>query len=43
MPPRSAEHAWIGRIARAAARVIGTGSARNRDFVLGLGADEYID
>jgi NADPH:quinone reductase-like Zn-dependent oxidoreductase len=27
----------------AGARVIGTGSARNRDFVLGLGADEYID
>jgi NADPH:quinone reductase-like Zn-dependent oxidoreductase len=25
------------------ARVIGTGSARNRDFVLGLGADEYLD
>jgi NADPH:quinone reductase-like Zn-dependent oxidoreductase len=25
------------------ARVIGTGSARNRDFVLGLGADEYVD
>src|SRR3989440_4163791 len=27
----------------AAARVIGTGSTRNRDFVLGLGADEYVD
>jgi NADPH:quinone reductase-like Zn-dependent oxidoreductase len=27
----------------AGARVIGTGSARNRDFVLGLGADEYAD
>jgi NADPH:quinone reductase-like Zn-dependent oxidoreductase len=27
----------------AGARVIGTGSARNRDFVLGLGADEYLD
>jgi NADPH:quinone reductase-like Zn-dependent oxidoreductase len=25
------------------ARVIGTGSARNRDFVLGLGAEEYVD
>jgi NADPH:quinone reductase-like Zn-dependent oxidoreductase len=25
------------------ARVVGTGSARNRDFVLGLGADEYVD
>jgi NADPH:quinone reductase-like Zn-dependent oxidoreductase len=27
----------------AEARVIGTGSSRNRDFVLGLGADEYVD
>jgi NADPH:quinone reductase-like Zn-dependent oxidoreductase len=27
----------------AGAHVIGTGSARNRDFVLGLGADEYVD
>ena len=27
----------------AGARAIGTGSARNRDFVLGLGADEYVD
>jgi NADPH:quinone reductase-like Zn-dependent oxidoreductase len=25
------------------ARVIGTGSTRNREFVLGLGADEYVD
>ncbi len=25
------------------AEVIGTGSSRNRDFVLGLGADEYVD
>jgi NADPH:quinone reductase-like Zn-dependent oxidoreductase len=25
------------------ARTIGIGSARNRDFVLGLGADEYVD
>jgi NADPH:quinone reductase-like Zn-dependent oxidoreductase len=25
------------------ARVIGTGSSRNRDFVLGLGADQYVD
>ena len=24
-------------------RAIGTGSTRNRDFVLGLGADEYVD
>jgi NADPH:quinone reductase-like Zn-dependent oxidoreductase len=28
---------------RAGARVVGTGSARNRDFVLGLGADAYVD
>jgi NADPH:quinone reductase-like Zn-dependent oxidoreductase len=28
---------------RAGARVIGTGSSRNRDFVIGLGADEYVD
>jgi NADPH:quinone reductase-like Zn-dependent oxidoreductase len=27
----------------AGARTIATGSARNREFVLGLGADEYID
>jgi len=27
----------------AGARVIGTSSTRNRDFVLGLGADEYVD
>jgi NADPH:quinone reductase-like Zn-dependent oxidoreductase len=27
----------------AGAKVIGTGSSRNRDFVLGLGADEYVD
>jgi NADPH:quinone reductase-like Zn-dependent oxidoreductase len=27
----------------AGARVIGTGSSRNREFVLGLGADEYVD
>src|SRR5437868_5427472 len=27
----------------AGARVIGTGSSRNRDFVLGLGANEYVD
>jgi NADPH:quinone reductase-like Zn-dependent oxidoreductase len=31
----------LGR--HAGARVIGTGSARNRDFVLALGADEYVD
>jgi NADPH:quinone reductase-like Zn-dependent oxidoreductase len=27
----------------AEARVIGTGSSRNRDFVLGLGAEQYVD
>ncbi len=27
----------------AGARVVGTGSSRNRDFVLGLGADEFLD
>src|SRR5213592_3967626 len=27
----------------AGARVIGTGSSRNREFVLGLGADKYVD
>lgn len=27
----------------AGARAIGTGSSRNRQFVLGLGADEYVD
>ena len=27
----------------AGAHVIGTGSSANRDFVLGLGADEYVD
>ena len=27
----------------AGVRAIGTGSSRNRDFVLGLGADEYVD
>jgi NADPH:quinone reductase-like Zn-dependent oxidoreductase len=28
---------------QAGARVIGTGSSRNREFVLGLGANEYVD
>jgi NADPH:quinone reductase-like Zn-dependent oxidoreductase len=28
---------------QAEARVIGTGSSRNREFVRGLGADEYVD
>ncbi|MEK6228147.1 MAG: NADP-dependent oxidoreductase [Actinomycetota bacterium] len=28
---------------QAGARAIGTGSSRNRDFVLGLGAEQYVD
>ena len=36
-------HLAVQLAKHAAARVIGTGSARNHDFVLGLGADEYID
>ena len=28
---------------QAGARTIGTGSSRNRDFVLGLGADDFVD
>jgi NADPH:quinone reductase-like Zn-dependent oxidoreductase len=36
-------HFAVQFAARAGARVVGTGSSRNRDFVLGLGADEYID
>ena len=36
-------HFGIQFAKHAGARVIGTGSARNRDFVLGLGADEYVD
>jgi NADPH:quinone reductase-like Zn-dependent oxidoreductase len=28
---------------RAGAKVVATGSSRNHDFVLGLGADEYVD
>jgi NADPH:quinone reductase-like Zn-dependent oxidoreductase len=28
---------------RAGARVVGTASARNREFVLGLGADDFVD
>jgi NADPH:quinone reductase-like Zn-dependent oxidoreductase len=28
---------------QAGARVVGTGSTRNREFVLGLGADDYVD
>lgn len=36
-------HLGVQFAKHAGARVIGTGSARNRDFVLGLGADEYVD
>ena len=36
-------HLAVQLAKRAGARVIGTGSSRNRDFVLGLGADEYVD
>jgi NADPH:quinone reductase-like Zn-dependent oxidoreductase len=36
-------HLAVQLAKHAGARVIGTGSARNRDFVLGLGADEYVD
>jgi len=36
-------HVAVQFAKRAGARVIGTGSSRNREFVLGLGADEYID
>jgi NADPH:quinone reductase-like Zn-dependent oxidoreductase len=36
-------HLGVQFAKRAGARTIGTGSARNREFVLGLGADEYVD
>jgi NADPH:quinone reductase-like Zn-dependent oxidoreductase len=36
-------HLGVQFAKRAGARTIGTGSARHRDFVLGLGADEYVD
>jgi NADPH:quinone reductase-like Zn-dependent oxidoreductase len=36
-------HLGVQFAKRVGARTIGTGSARNRDFVLGLGADEYVD
>jgi NADPH:quinone reductase-like Zn-dependent oxidoreductase len=36
-------HLAVQLAKHAGARVIGTGSARNRDFVLSLGADEFID
>jgi NADPH:quinone reductase-like Zn-dependent oxidoreductase len=36
-------HLGVQFAKRAGARVIGTGSSRSRDFVLGLGADEFVD
>jgi NADPH:quinone reductase-like Zn-dependent oxidoreductase len=36
-------HLGVQFAKHAGARVIGTGSSRNRDFVLGLGADDYVD
>jgi NADPH:quinone reductase-like Zn-dependent oxidoreductase len=36
-------HVAVQLARHAGARVIGTGSARNREFVLGLGAHEYVD
>jgi NADPH:quinone reductase-like Zn-dependent oxidoreductase len=36
-------HLAVQLAKHAGARVIGTGSSRNRDFVLGLGADEFVD
>ena len=36
-------HFAVQFAAHAGARAIGTGSSHNHDFVLGLGADEYVD
>jgi NADPH:quinone reductase-like Zn-dependent oxidoreductase len=36
-------HLAVQLAKNAGARVIGSGSSANRDFVLGLGADEYVD
>jgi NADPH:quinone reductase-like Zn-dependent oxidoreductase len=36
-------HFAVQFAAHAGAHTIGTGSARNRDFVLGLGAEQYVD
>ena len=41
--PGGVGHLAVQLAKHAGARVIGTGSGRNRDFVLGLGADEYVD
>lgn len=36
-------HLAVQLAKHAGARVTGTGSSRNRDFVLGIGADDYVD
>ena len=36
-------HFAVQFASHAGARAIGTGSSRNREFVLGLGADQYVD
>lgn len=41
--PGGVGHFAVQFAKHAGARVIGVGSSRNRDFVLGLGADEYVD
>jgi NADPH:quinone reductase-like Zn-dependent oxidoreductase len=41
--PGGVGHLAVQFARHAGARVIGTGSSRNRDFVMGLGADEYVD
>lgn len=41
--PGGVGHFGVQFASHTGARVIGTGSSRNRDFVLGLGADEYVD
>ena len=41
--PGGVGHFAVQFAKHAGARVIGIGSSRNRDFVLGLGADEYVD
>lgn len=41
--PGGVGHLAVQLAKHARARTIATGSSRNRDFVLGLGADEYVD
>jgi NADPH:quinone reductase-like Zn-dependent oxidoreductase len=41
--PGGVGHLAVQFAAHAGARVLAIGSSRNRDFVLGLGADEFID